>query len=121
MPKRLAETRIGYIKVKTEDAAPADDGALLDEMVPGADPNSPILSGNFDPLERISRYLSAEKAAVRTEDDCPPQEDTAAPDSAATDRYRSDRSASGFSFEEALHPQDDLKTIMMDLGLLMDE
>ncbi len=41
-------------------------------------------------------------------------------DVAATDDY-SDRSAAGFSFEEALHPKDDLMDIMKELGVIMDD
>lgn len=37
-----------------------------------------------------------------------------------TDDY-ADRSPAGFSFAEALHPKDDLKDIMRELGVLMDE
>lgn len=33
----------------------------------------------------------------------------------------SDRSPSGFSFAEALHPKDDLKDIMRELGIIIDE
>ena len=36
------------------------------------------------------------------------------------DEY-TDRSPAGFSFEEALHPKDDLEDIMRDLGLIMDD
>lgn len=32
-----------------------------------------------------------------------------------------DRSPAGFSFAEALHPKDDLKDIMRELGVIMDE
>ncbi len=32
-----------------------------------------------------------------------------------------DRSPAGFSFAEALHPKDDLKDIMKELGIIMDE
>lgn len=38
----------------------------------------------------------------------------------ADDDY-SDRSPAGFSFAEALHPKEDLKDIMRELGVLMDE
>lgn len=33
----------------------------------------------------------------------------------------SDRSPAGFSFAEALHPKDDLKDIMRELGVILDE
>lgn len=37
------------------------------------------------------------------------------------DEDYSDRSPAGFSFAEALHPKEDLKDIMRELGVLMDE
>ncbi|MCH5165941.1 MAG: hypothetical protein J1G01_06025 [Clostridiales bacterium] len=37
------------------------------------------------------------------------------------DEFYADRSPAGFSFAEALHPKDDLKDIMKELGVLMDE
>ncbi|MCH5155149.1 MAG: hypothetical protein J1F69_00940 [Clostridiales bacterium] len=48
------------------------------------------------------------------------EEDDTAEQVAATDEY-TDRSPAGFSFAEALHPKDDLKDIMRELGVLMDE
>ncbi len=42
------------------------------------------------------------------------------PDRAASADY-ADRSPAGFSFSEALHPKDDLKDIMKELGVLIDE
>ena len=43
-------------------------------------------------------------------------------ESAATDGDDyADRSPAGFSFTEALHPKDDLKDIMRELGVIMDE
>ena len=40
--------------------------------------------------------------------------------SATKDEY-TDRSPAGFSFAEALHPKDDLKDIMRELGVIMDD
>ena len=37
-----------------------------------------------------------------------------------SDDYK-DRSPAGFSFSEALHPKDDLKDIMRELGVIMDD
>ena len=37
------------------------------------------------------------------------------------DEYSADRSPAGFSFQEALHPKDDLKDIMKELGIIIDE
>ena len=46
---------------------------------------------------------------------------TAAPQPAPQDDEYSDRSPAGFSFTEALHPKDDLKDIMRELGVIIDE
>lgn len=42
-------------------------------------------------------------------------------ESAAADDEYTDRSPAGFSFAEALHPKEDLKDIMRELGVLMDD
>ncbi|MCH5350410.1 MAG: hypothetical protein J1F39_00380 [Clostridiales bacterium] len=46
-------------------------------------------------------------------------------DAAATreirDEYSADRSPAGFSFQEALHPTEDLRDIMRELGVILDE
>ena len=41
--------------------------------------------------------------------------------SAAVDDEYTDRSPAGFSFAEALHPKEDLKDIMRELGVIMDD
>lgn len=38
-----------------------------------------------------------------------------------SDEYAADRSPAGFSFQEALHPKEDLKDIMKELGIIIDE
>lgn len=47
------------------------------------------------------------------------EEETAA--QAPPDDEYSDRSPAGFSFAEALHPKEDLKDIMRELGVIMDD
>lgn len=48
------------------------------------------------------------------------EEESAAAAAEPVDDY-ADRSPAGFSFSEALHPKDDLKDIMKELGILMDD
>lgn len=55
------------------------------------------------------------KASLDSDDDDGVQEI-----SAADDEY-TDRSSAGFSFAEALHPKEDLKDIMRELGVIMDD
>lgn len=155
--ERQNETQIGYIKVRTdenEQASTLDNE--FDDIVPGSDPNSPIISGNFNPLERINRYLQSEKtkaqkSSVRADKNSSERANSVKSSSeknqqankrrssetaCAVDNITAcavdnidrrdesdytDRTPSGFSFEEALNPKDDLAQIMRDLGLLMDE
>lgn len=42
-------------------------------------------------------------------------------ESATADDEYTDRSPAGFSFSEALHPKEDLKDIMRELGVIMDD
>lgn len=128
---RLSETQIGYIRVKTEDgsAAGASEDININEIIPGADPNSPIMSGNFDPLERINKYFASEQTSGTQSSVKSSQQPSKKTDVAATSTTlktgvnvaESDRSPSGFSLEECLNPKEDLTTIMRDLGLLLDE
>lgn len=93
--------------------------------------------GKFDPVERINAYLEntpdpepafAPEAPVRTEAaKAGDTQETGESPSESTEAERpeerkpltlKDPTSSGFSFEEALHPTQDLADIMKDLGLL---
>ena len=126
--KRLEEKRIGYITVKTRgkaDETEEGDDAILKTMIPGADLSSPIISGEFDPVERIKQYLASEKTKQKEEKKKKKSSDTAAAKgggkSVGSAENYGDCSPSGFSFEEALNPKDDLEQIMRDLGLLLSD
>lgn len=117
--QRLKEKQIGYIKVQTKQKSTENDEDLLQKIVPGADVNSPIMSGDFDPIERINRYFAAErnkesKSGAVTKDSRKITKTSNSKD------YK-DRSESGYSIEEALNPTQELADIMKDLGLLLDE
>lgn len=60
--------------------------------------------------DRLMQSLQNESDDAATADQTLPQDD----------EY-SDRSPAGFSFAEALHPKDDLKDIMRELGVIIDE
>ena len=62
---------------------------------------------SIDPLGRIDKHFSEEKETV-----------TVAPTAV---REFADRGSSGFSFEEALNPTEDLESILKDLGLFTDD
>ena len=115
------DVRIGYVNVKAE----SDGGdASIKDLLPDADPDSPVLTGNFDPMERIKRYFAAEKEREHRErksesatETVPPSPEHSAAASAPAKKDYADRSPSGFSFEEALNPTEDLESILKDLGL----
>ena len=59
------------------------------------------------------------KDSLQAEEENDSDDDTVAA-TKTTDDY-ADRSPAGFSFAEALHPKEDLKDIMRELGVLMDD
>lgn len=139
--ERLEETQIGYVSVKATGGDSASDEEILKQMLPDADSDM-LASSDFDPVGRIRNFLSkeadprpAQKPAVKREKKPQPPKSAPAPTPAApvsdyfsenaatfdiTGDY-ADRSDSGFSFEEALNPKEDLSDIMKDLGLLLDD
>lgn len=108
---KTEDVRIGYVSVKADGEAKDTD---ITELVPDADPSSPVLTGNFDPMERIGRYFAAEKERQAHEQK---QRERAAAEKERPTKDYADRSPSGFSFEEALNPTEDLESILKDLGL----
>lgn len=103
---------------------------LDDELVAASKVNGKIAQV-LDKAGDIERQYEDERArlvdSLEQEDDADPiaavdKESAAssADNAAAVDDY-ADRSPAGFSFAEALHPKDDLKDIMKELGIIMDE
>lgn len=95
---------------------------LSDELVAASRINgriAEILDGAGD----IEAQYESERArlikSVR-EDDARSESAAADVNAKKPDDY-ADRSPAGFSFSEALHPKDDLKDIMKELGVLIDE
>lgn len=85
-----------------------DIAAALAETTNAAPPNA----RPFDPMERIDDYFAAERKKEKA--DATP---VAAAKAQDMPRDYADRSPSGFSFEEALNPTQDLEDILKDLGL----
>lgn len=112
-PKNTDDVRIGYISVKAENEGGEAD---ITELLPDADPTSPVLTGDFDPMERIGRYFAAEKERQQHEQQKRAEHKSSRPAAAAAPKDYADRSPSGFSFEEALNPTEDLESILKDLG-----
>ncbi|MCI8612259.1 MAG: hypothetical protein HFE48_00970 [Clostridia bacterium] len=105
------ETRIGYTVVDTDKDA---DGGESDD--------DDIFVRDFDPVDRIRQYLTKEHPKKpQTDEEQPEAEEEDAYGVATEKDEYTDRSPAGFSFEEALHPKDDLEDIMRDLGLIMDD
>jgi len=115
--KRLENQKIGYISIKTDKkkVGAEDDKITLLKMVPGADPDSPIING--DPVARIKQYLQ-KAVALERENKNKNKSKNAQDKKRAQNDIASTTSSSGFCFDEALNPTDDLETIMRDLGLL---
>lgn len=107
------DVRIGYINIKADEKESGND---MSDLLPDADPNSPVLTGHFDPMERIGRYFAAEKEKQAAEQKAARSQVAATGGKSAPKDY-ADRSPSGFSFEEALNPTEDLESILKDLGL----
>lgn len=104
--------RIGYINVQADGKT---DDADMRDLLPDADPQSPVLTGNFDPMERIGKYFAAEKEKQAADQKAVRPVFAKRPENKRNDY--ADRSPSGFSFEEALNPTEDLESILKDLGL----
>lgn len=88
---------------------------LDDELIEASKVNrkiSKVLSRAGD----IQSQYEAERERLKSSLD----DDDEADEAVAVDEY-TDRSPAGFSFAEALHPKDDLKDIMRELGVLMDD
>lgn len=107
------DVRIGYISVNAAERGNEPD---IKDLLPDADPSSPVLTGNFDPMERIGKYFAAEKEREEQEKQRRAERHAATKSTAATRDYP-DRSSNGFSLEEALNPTEDLESILRDLGL----
>ncbi len=88
----------------------------------------PDLDARYDEeREKLIDSIEEENAAIADateieETPMPPslsQKEEAAPPS--QDDFAADRSPAGFSFAEALHPKGDLKDIMRELGIIIDD
>lgn len=71
----------------------------------------------FAPMEKIGRYFDAQKAQQSDVQQTSAQTREPPVAAAKAQKQYTDRSPSGFSFEEALNPTEDLESILKDLGL----
>lgn len=71
--------------------------------------------GEFNPIKKLDEYFASAESESK-----PPrkaEKETAATVKTAAKKDYADRSESGFSFEEALNPTEDLESILKDLGM----
>lgn len=92
---------------------------LDDELIEASKVNrkiSDVLTRAGDIDGQLEQEKEKLEASLGEEDEYPKQEEIA-----TTDDDYTDRSPAGFSFAEALHPKEDLKDIMRELGVIMDD
>ncbi len=80
-----------------------------------------ILSGGGEAVREIERQFDEESARLNNTDIKPKAKSAKADKKPAKTLAENAVSASGFSFEEAWNPKEDLDDIMKDLGLLEDK
>ncbi len=114
--KSFHDKWIGYYN-KIIEAYPLDDDLIETSRVNGKIAAVLDKAGDID--AQYEKARGELKASVDSDD-----ENTRAAIAAAKDERKdeyTDRSPAGFSFAEALHPKEDLKDIMKELGVLMDD
>ncbi len=114
--KSFHDKWIGYYN-KIIEAYPLDDDLIETSRVNGKIAAVLDKAGDID--AQYEKARGELKASVDSGD-----ENTRAAIAAAKDERKdeyTDRSPAGFSFAEALHPKEDLKDIMKELGVLMDD
>ncbi len=107
---------IGYFN-KIIERYPLDDDLTAASKVSGKIAEVLDRSGDID-----AQYESERARLIQSVHSSESREsgETGESQSAATDDY-ADRSPAGFSISEALHPKEDLKDIMRELGVIIDE
>lgn len=107
---------------KIIEAYPLDDNLVAtsrvnEKIAEALDRSGDIEAQYNEEKERLSRSLEEERAQKESGEDIGA---AVAAVEEKSDDYK-DRSPAGFSFAEALHPKDDLKDIMRELGVIMDD
>ncbi len=107
---------IGYFN-KIIEKYPLDDELVAASKVNGKIAETLERAGDIDEQYRIERDRLM--ASLEEDEELPFAEEASSVD-AKQDDY-ADRSPAGFSIAEALHPKDDLKDIMRELGIIIDD
>lgn len=117
--KSFHDKWMGYYN-KIIEAYPLDEQLIETSRVNGK--ISSVLEKAGDVDKQYEKELAALKKSVEHDDEKVSAAVAAAKDERKkVDEDYADRSPAGFSFTEALHPKDDLKDIMRELGVLMDD
>lgn len=95
---------------------------LNDELVEASKVNGKIIDVLKKTGDIEAQYESERSRLIESvKGDGAEKETAAAVEKTVKSDDYADRSPAGFSFAEALHPKEDLKDIMRELGVLMDE
>ena len=116
--KSFHDKWIGYYN-KIIEAYPLDDNLVAASKTSGKIAEVLDRAGDIETQYETERQRLMSSLQDESEDE-PVTEIAAATPQQSNDEY-TDRSPAGFSFAEALHPKEDLKDIMRELGVLMDD
>lgn len=116
--KSFHDKWIGYYN-KIIDAYPLDDNLVAASKTSGKIAEVLDKAGDIEAQYETERQRLMSSLQSENEDEF--VRETAAVTPQNTDDEYTDRSPAGFSFAEALHPKEDLKDIMRELGVLMDD
>lgn len=116
--KSFHDKWIGYYN-KIIEAYPLDDNLVAASKTSGKIAEVLDKAGDIEAQYETERQRLM--SSLQSENDDEFVRETAAATPQNTDDEYTDRSPAGFSFAEALHPKEDLKDIMRELGVLMDD
>lgn len=116
--KSFHDKWIGYYN-KIIEAYPLDDNLVAASKTSGKIAEVLDKAGDIEAQYETERQRLMSSLQSENEDEF--VRETAAATPQNTDDEYTDRSPAGFSFAEALHPKEDLKDIMRELGVLMDD
>lgn len=116
--KSFHDKWIGYYN-KIIEAYPLDDNLVAASKTSGKIAEVLDKAGDIEAQYETERQRLMSSLQSENEDELVLETAAATPQN-TEDEY-TDRSPAGFSFAEALHPKEDLKDIMRELGVLMDD
>ena len=115
--KSFHDKWMGYYN-RIIEAYPLDDNLVATSRVNGKIAETLDKAGDIDAQYAMERERLI--ASIEEENAQKAKSEASAVKQTDGDDY-ADRSPAGFSFAEALHPKEDLKDIMRELGIIMDD